>query len=322
MPKVSVIIPVYKAEQYIHKCINSVLSQTYSDFELLLVDDESPDNSGNICEEYARKDKRVRVFHKKNGGVSSARNLGLENAQGEWVTFLDSDDWLDTSTLSVCQPFMEDFDVIRFSMNFVLSDDEKIIRPFLLIDEPQEDHLIRIISRETILGVCGSIFRRELFVKHHISFDTSLINGEDWVVLTKLIFYSKSCKILPLSLYQYNKFNEASCTSNMLYEKHLSAMKALKSIENSILAEKSESYNNALSTAKCELACQFIAPVILNYEQLPNDNIVKYKQLSSLSYKDIYRCNSSFKTKFILFCYLNPLGYFFVNRILSKLYCK
>ena len=81
-PLVSIIVPVYKAEQWLHRCIDSILAQTMPDFELLLINDGSPDKSGEICDEYAAKDSRIRVFHKENGGVSSARNLGLDNAKG------------------------------------------------------------------------------------------------------------------------------------------------------------------------------------------------------------------------------------------------
>lgn len=99
-PKISVIIPVYKVEKYLHKCIESVLSQTYTDFELLLIDDGSPDNSGAICDEYAETDIRIRVYHKQNGGVSSARNYGLDHAMGEWIIFLDGDDMFLPNALS------------------------------------------------------------------------------------------------------------------------------------------------------------------------------------------------------------------------------
>lgn len=93
-PKISVIVPVYKVEKYLPECIESILAQTFTDFELILVDDGSPDNSGKICDDYAARDSRIRVFHKENGGVSSARNLGLDNARGEWIAFVDSDDWV------------------------------------------------------------------------------------------------------------------------------------------------------------------------------------------------------------------------------------
>lgn len=96
---ISVIVPIYKAEKYLRRCIDSILAQTYTDFELLLIDDGSPDRSGEICDEYAKQDSRVRVFHKPNGGVSSARNLGLDNAKGEWITFVDADDWVELNYL-------------------------------------------------------------------------------------------------------------------------------------------------------------------------------------------------------------------------------
>ena len=90
--KISIIIPVYNSENTLRRCIDSVLNQTFTDFECLLIDDGSKDRSGEICDEYAQMDSRVRVFHKENGGVSSARNVGLDNARGEWITFCDSDD--------------------------------------------------------------------------------------------------------------------------------------------------------------------------------------------------------------------------------------
>ena len=98
-PLISVIMPVYNVELYLPKAIESVLNQTYQRLELLLIDDGSTDKSGLICDEYAAKDKRVKVFHKKNGGLSEARNVGLDNAFGEWISFLDSDDWIDPTML-------------------------------------------------------------------------------------------------------------------------------------------------------------------------------------------------------------------------------
>lgn len=98
-PKISIIVPVYNTEQYLCRCIDSVMAQTYTDFELLIIDDGSTDSSGTICDEYAAQDTRVRVFHKENGGVSSARNVGLDNARGEWITFVDSDDYIEENFL-------------------------------------------------------------------------------------------------------------------------------------------------------------------------------------------------------------------------------
>ena len=98
MPTISVIVPVYKVEKYIHRCVDSILGQTYADFELILVDDGSPDNCGAICDEYAAKDSRVVVIHQENGGLSAARNAGIDwafaNSDSQWLSFIDSDDWV------------------------------------------------------------------------------------------------------------------------------------------------------------------------------------------------------------------------------------
>ena len=95
MSKISIIIPVYNAEATIKQCVDSILSQDYQDFELLLIDDGSKDLSADICDDYAKQDERIKVYHKENGGVSSARNMGLEKAKGEWITFIDSDDYIE-----------------------------------------------------------------------------------------------------------------------------------------------------------------------------------------------------------------------------------
>ncbi|EKN69392.1 glycosyl transferase family protein [Neobacillus bataviensis LMG 21833] len=94
-PKISIIVPVYKVEPFIHKCVDSILAQTFTEFELILVNDGSPDNCGTICDEYTKKDRRVKVIHKDNGGQASARNRGLEIAGGEYIGFVDSDDWIE-----------------------------------------------------------------------------------------------------------------------------------------------------------------------------------------------------------------------------------
>ena len=105
MPKVSVIVPVYKVEQYLHRCVDSILQQTFIDFDIILVDDGSPDDCGSICDYYALKDSRIHVIHQDNGGLSAARNTGIEwalaNSQSEWITFIDSDDWIHPRYLEI-----------------------------------------------------------------------------------------------------------------------------------------------------------------------------------------------------------------------------
>jgi len=112
-PQISIIVPVYKVEDYLQRCIDSILEQTFTNWELILIDDGSPDKSGKICDEYAQRDNRVRVFHKENGGVSAARNEGLIQAKGEWITFIDSDDYVDKT-------FLEDFGLSRYKADIYL----------------------------------------------------------------------------------------------------------------------------------------------------------------------------------------------------------
>ena len=104
---ISVIVPVYNVEKYLSKCVESILAQTYKDLEIILVDDGSPDNCGAMCDEYAKRDSRVRVIHKENGGVSSARNLGIDAAHGEYICFVDSDDWIETDYFEEAVPLLE-----------------------------------------------------------------------------------------------------------------------------------------------------------------------------------------------------------------------
>ena len=110
--EISIIIPVYNAEKTLERCVNSILSQDFTDFELILVDDGSSDKSGQLCQAFASRDSRVRVFHQNNGGVSSARNVGLDNASGKWITFCDSDDYVLPGWLSNFILISEGYDLI------------------------------------------------------------------------------------------------------------------------------------------------------------------------------------------------------------------
>lgn len=111
MPEISVIVPVYKAEQYLERCVKSILEQTYQNFELILVDDGSPDNSPSLCDEWAKNDNHIYVIHKENGGASSARNAGLKIAKGNWIAFADSDDWLDRTALKTLYDLANQYNV-------------------------------------------------------------------------------------------------------------------------------------------------------------------------------------------------------------------
>ena len=137
LPKISVIVPVYNTAKYLNRCIDSILSQTFSDFELLLIDDGSTDNSGSICDEYVIQDSRVRVFHKENGGVSLARNLGVNEARGEWIAFIDADDWiLDTYLATFVNYINKDSQIIVASTIEIKAESSDFIKKLLLDKVP------------------------------------------------------------------------------------------------------------------------------------------------------------------------------------------
>ena len=129
--KVSIIVPVYNVEKYIHKCIVSILSQTYKNLEIILVDDGSPDNCGKICDEYASNDNRIIVIHQKNGGLSAARNAGLNISTGNFIVFVDSDDYLENSAIEDCIHYIKinSCDILIFNWyNVYLNNQLKIVK--------------------------------------------------------------------------------------------------------------------------------------------------------------------------------------------------
>ena len=179
VPKISVIVPVYNTEKYLHRCVDSILAQNYTDFELLLVNDGSTDSSGTICEEYAQKDNRVRVFHKENGGVSSARNIGMDNARGEWITFVDSDDF-------VFDNYLENFDVNNNKDYDLISQGLKIDKNFngsSVFGFSFNGGVNDWLNKATEYGVFGytviKLFKLEVIKNNNIRFNTEIRFQED-----------------------------------------------------------------------------------------------------------------------------------------------
>lgn len=211
----SIIVPVYNAEKYLRRCIESILAQTEGDFELLLVDDGSRDGSLAICQEYAATDSRIKAMHKENGGVSSARNHGLDNATGDYIMFVDADDYITPDTLEQCRPYTPEYDIVRFSAIWVASSESKW--PFSIpAAKHRKQYIKQIISRKGILAVWGGVFRRDLFTKNDIRFNPNIAVGENWLVSATLAYHSKNIKSIPKAhCYIYDRSNESSCWNNM-----------------------------------------------------------------------------------------------------------
>ena len=195
MCNISIIIPVYNTEKYLSLCIESILSQSFGDFELLLVDDGSIDNSGKICDEYAEKDSRIRVFHKENGGVSSARNLGLDNAKGEWVYFVDSDDELLPGGLQIlANGINSDCDIVLGGYN-KYNDAGELVNTFhegerLIFSKEKSLSTIYQFHSDNYpyLGYMWlRLFRRDIIQEKSIRFDSDITIKEDTLFSVKYI---------------------------------------------------------------------------------------------------------------------------------------
>lgn len=209
IPQISVIVPVYNVEPYLRKCIDSILNQSFTDFELILVDDGSTDRSGAICDEYVQMDARVRVFHTPNQGVSAARNWGLDQALGEWITFVDSDDWVEERYLScffqtelgpkaiVYQNIIYDYTAYRRENKLAFSYDDASF---------DASGIIHAISRYRVLSDCyiaAKMFNKEVIRQYGIHFCEDISLAEDMIFVRHYFYYVEEVHLHSLAAYHY-----------------------------------------------------------------------------------------------------------------------
>lgn len=199
-PKISIIVPVYNVEQYLPRCIYSILNQSFADFELLLIDDGSKDKSGAICDEYAAKDSRIRVFHKENGGVSSARNIGLENARGEWLSFIDGDDVITEGYFNIRQEH-EGVDVIIKPYSVVNADGRVTCHNNELSILTGKDKIFRYYVQKRNNALWDKIIKRKTIGTKR--FNTNVSIGEDFLFFMSVLPNVKSIAFDDTGSYRY-----------------------------------------------------------------------------------------------------------------------
>jgi glycosyltransferase involved in cell wall biosynthesis len=221
-PKISVIIPVYNTEKYLQRCIESVLKQTFDNFELLLINDGSIDNSGLVCNKYAEQDTRVRVFHKENGGVSTARNFGIEQARGKYITFVDSDDWVEEKFLS----------------SFFISGNEYLEKTFvicgILKDSKHTSNILHTIESNSVEKenfnslfldynlykygyAVAKLYNNRILQNYNIRFNKKLSNTEDLLFMLEYIQYIDKVQFLSSFLYHYVDYDDHLSLSKKYY---------------------------------------------------------------------------------------------------------
>jgi len=212
-PKISIIVPIYNAEKHINKCVDSILNQTYKNFELLLINDGSPDNSGKICDDYALKDERLIVKHKQNNGVSSARNLGLKIATGEYILFVDSDDWIENRALEILANHMvtNNSDTVIFGVIKSLVSNKRVIRSeFNGYYKNHEINISGLLSDFAYylnsVGMQPSwmyLFKASIISKHKLVFNEEMVLYEDFNFNLRYLKHCNKISFIPDALYHY-----------------------------------------------------------------------------------------------------------------------
>jgi glycosyltransferase involved in cell wall biosynthesis len=245
-PLISVIVPVYKVEAYLNKCIDSIINQTYKNLEIILVDDGSPDNCGTICDEYAKIDNRIKVIHKTNGGLSDARNAGLNIATGDWITFVDSDDWIDYNLYSLLLEHSIHEDLIVFDVRHIFQN-SKCVEPdkhkgfSITIDDNNIQSLLDLLISSKLGYTCNKLFKRTKIgnlIFQNIPF------REDLIFILKYLENIHTLKYIPVCGYNYLQRN-----SSLLHKNNLIDLRQIDIVEDHLkvgISKISKKHNLAI----------------------------------------------------------------------------
>ena len=216
-PLLSVIVPVYNVEKYLKRCLESILVQSWNDYEIILVDDGSTDSSAQICDLYAEKYEMIRVIHKENKGLSDTRNRGIEEASGEYVYFPDSDDWLEPNTFSELSDVIEEltYDIISFNREFVTSEEDKLISAKSRIQKLSgKQALLEMLKQSDVTGFANDkIYRKKLFLDNDIEFPVGKYY-EDLGTNYKLFLRATKVYVTNQKYYHYLITNPDSITQS------------------------------------------------------------------------------------------------------------
>lgn len=261
-PLISIIVPVYNVEKYIRRCVDSLINQTYRNLEIILVDDGSPDNSGAICDEYAKLDSRIKVIHKENGGVSSARNVGLDNASGEYIVFLDSDDYMDVDSYSVMYTGLidkkADIAVVGLSQERV----DGIFVPKYNVDVTEVLDKAQTIAEmlkqvKYTCSLCDKLFSSKLI--GDTRFDETISHNEDLLFVYQLMKNSTKAVYTSKPMYYYCN-NEQSASRVSFSNKNTTMLKAQTMVLEDIKENIPEIYDVALT--------EYVKTVIFNLNSI------------------------------------------------------
>lgn len=291
--KISVIVPVYNREKFIDRCVESIIRQTYKNLEIILVDDGSTDNSGTICDAWAKKDNRIKVFHKENGGVSSARNLGLDNSTGEYIAFVDSDDSLFSDAYMTAVRYMEEYnlDLLAFGVKTIWPerDSETKLDIELFSQDDWEKNGAQFLKALVGGGVVwNKLYKKDIISENNLRFDTKISMGEDTRFNISYLEYADRIKCIPRVLYNFYIFGQNTTSKGMVG--YYSRWKELKDMTMRLAEKKCpvDSFVSRVENGHRE-SLFFAFMLIL----LPNKDISLRQRKRDL--KEIYNCREDDK---------------------------
>lgn len=317
--KVTVIVPVYNTEKYLHECVRSIADQTFRDLEILLIDDGSTDGSGELCDHFAQEDTRIRVIHKQNGGAASARNLGIDKATGEYVMFVDADDWLDTDAIEALVAYADanQTDVLRFTYIREFENKRLVKRNSFLMEQIYTGAKCQEVRRQILgltgeewkhpenmnfLASCGfNIYRRDLLVRSKERFVPlqELGSFNDGLFNFGVFYHVRRFAYMDQPFYHYRKTNETAATARYRKNYPQRQLGLFEILKNRILADGqwdyfSEAYYNRIVHATMEIA--------FNAMRNRAPFAEKYREIRDVLHHPVFR--EAYKT----FC-LTPLGW-------------
>lgn len=296
--KVSVILPIFNVEKYLENCLNSLLNQTYSNIEIIMVDDGSPDNCGKIIDNYELKDSRFKTIHKANGGVSSAKNAGLNIATGDYICFVDPDDYvssnyveyllslalLSNSDVSITKEMFTTFDMKESNNNSI-----ELLRA--------EDATAEMLLHKIPIGVYCKIFKKAFLDKYKIIFDTDIFIGEGFYFNTMAFKNANSVTVGDKRVYYYRTDNQDSAVTKFNIKKWENAFYALECIESN-LSVSNKKIKNAMNFAKWYDGCFVLSLMSRNKVLNVYPEMVLYcKKIVRQNFDSVYKCNTNLKNR-------------------------
>jgi len=292
MVKYSFILPIYKVEKYLEKCVASILNQSFDDFEIILVDDGSPDRCPEICENLKKQDKRIKVVHKKNGGLCDARNAGLEVATGEYILFVDPDDYVSEDYLECINNNINDFDMLIFGHYNLFKN--KVTEGFSIDEITNSEVTKRYLLQDNL--ICGyvwnKVFKSEIINKYNLKFDLSVTMSEDVLFCYQYLEKIENVKLINKKLIYYRQRKSSLISQKVKKIKASTLVKTYKYI-----IDNSSDYSVVLKSKSLYLKNYY------KYKKYINNNDFDMELIESILKNDYINISKNDKKLILMYKY-------------------